>query len=250
MAIDPHGDAQAVWIGNSFVIQGAYKPAGQDWQEPKSVTEVESLSEKGHSASDPQVAFDSQGDAIAAWDISAGEKEVVQASSRAYGGAWQTPAGLSEAGQNAYLPSVAMDSAGDALAVWDLYSGEHPVVQTAARPVGGEWQPPTDLSATDEDAYAPELAMDSEGDAVAAWELQSGTSWTVQSAVKPDDGAWQAPVAVSEATEHGELFPQVAIDSHGDALAAWELYNGTSYLVQAAGYEASIAPELPELEDV
>lgn len=247
VAIDADGNAQAVWIGSSFVIQGAYKPAGEDWQKPESVTEAESLSEKGHSASDPQVAFDAQGDAIAAWDLYDGENEVVQAASRSYGGAWQTPVDLSEAGQSAYVPSVAMDSAGDALAMWDLYSGEHRVVQVAARPGGGEWQAPVDLSAADEDAYSPALAMDSEGDAVAAWELQSGSSWTVQSAVKPHGGEWQAPIAVSAATEYGELFPQVAIDSHGDALAAWELDNGTSYLVQAAGYQATSAPELPEL---
>ena len=111
VAIDPRGDAQAVWIGSSFAIQGVYKPAGQDWQQPKSVTEAESLSEKEHSASDPHVAFDSRGDAITAWDIDAGEHEVVQASSRSDGGAWQTPVNLSAAGQNAYVPSVAMDSA-------------------------------------------------------------------------------------------------------------------------------------------
>jgi PKD domain len=244
VAIDSRGDAQAVWIGNGFIIQSVYKPAGQDWQEPASVTEVESLSEKGHSAIDPQVAFDSQGDALAEWTIAgpygaATEESVIQASSKPAGGMWQTPADLSAPGQEAYVPQLAMDSQGDALALWDLHSGEHRTVQVAMRLAGSAWQQAADLSEPDENAYHPELVMDAQGDAVAAWEVERGRDWTVQSVVRPAGEGWRAPVSVSQITEHGELLPQVAIDSQGDALAAWELYNGTNYLIQAAGYQAA-----------
>ena len=246
VAIDSHGDAQAVWIGNSFVIQGAYKPAGEDWREPKSVTEVESLSEKGHSALDPQVAFDSAGDAVAAWSIgpaygSEKEESVVQATSRQAGGAWQPPIDLSQGGQEAEDPQLASDSLGDALAVWDLHSGANWIVQSAGRPTGEEWHRAVNLSEAGGNAYNPEVAMDGSGDAVAAWEAQAGKEWRVQSVVKASAGDWQAPVGLSETTAHGDVFPQVAIDAQGDALAAWQLYNGTAYLIQAADYRTEIA---------
>jgi hypothetical protein len=251
VAIDSRGDAQAVWIGNSFVIQGVYKPAGQDWREPASVTEVESLSEKGHSAISPRVAFDSQGDAVATWDLgpeytSAEETFVVQAASRPAGGMWGAPVDLSPPDRESFTPSVAMDAQGDALAVWDLHSGEERIVQSTTRLAGGDWQSSVDLSQVGENAYSPDLAMDAQGDAVAAWEVERGKDWSVQSVAKPAGEGWQAPVSVSQVTEHGNLFPQVVLDSRGDALAAWELNNGSSYLIQAAGYQAA-GPQLDGL---
>lgn len=246
VAIDPHGDAAAVWIGRSFVIQGAYKPAGSDWQEPQSPTESETLSELGHSASNPQVAFDAAGDSVAAWDLATGESEVVQASFRATAGQWQTPVDLSGTSQDAYVYGAAMDAQGDALTIWDLVNGAHGIIQSASRPTGGPWQGPVDVSKAGGEAYAPQLAVDSDGDAVAVWEAQSGEHWSVQSAVKPAGESWQAPLGISQASTHGELFPQVAIDSHGDAVAAWELYSGAGYLIQAAGYQAA-GPQLDSL---
>lgn len=246
VAIDSRGDAAAVWVGSSFKIQGSYKPAGSDWHEPKSAAETEDLSQGDAAGSDPHVAVDAQGDASAVWSIGIGEHDVVQVASRPAGGPWQTAVDLSEASESAYVPDVAMDSAGAALALWDIHSGEHWIVQAAARPSAGEWQAPVDLSSASEDAYQPQMALNPEGVAVAVWELDSSGSWTVQGAVKPAGAGWQTPIAVSEATSQGELFPEVTIDAQGDAVATWELYNGASYLIQAAGYQAA-GPQLRSL---
>ena len=158
----------------------------------------------------------------------------------------ETPVALSPTGQQAYTPQVAMGAHGDAVAVWELDGGEHWSIQASSMPAGGGWQAPVDLSEAGQNAYHPQLGMDAQGDAVAAWEVEQGKDWSVKSVAKPADGGWQAPVTVSQITEHGELFPQVAIDSQGDALAAWELYDGTHYLVQAAGYQAA-GPQLDGL---
>lgn len=247
VAIDAHGDAMAVWVGRSFTIQGEYKPAGSDWRELRSGAEAETLSASGHTASEPGVAFDSDGNAVAIWDAPVGGgEEAIQATSRAAGGAWQAPADIAQVAQEAHSLQLAVDSHGDALAVWDLFSGEQRIAQSADRPDGGAWQQVVDLSEAGEDAYYPELAMDGRGDAVVVWEAQNGKDWSVQSATRAAGASWQTPVNVSPPTEHEELFPQVAIDSYGDALAAWELRDGTSYLVQAAGYQAS-GPQLDGL---
>jgi PKD domain len=236
VAIDPRGDAAAVWSGGSGnVIQAAFKPVGQNWEQPELGGEAQSLSEPGNYATAPQVAFDSRGDAFAVWS----EESVIQASFRAAGGMWQKPVALSQTGQKAYTPQVATDAQGDAVAVWALDDREHWTIQDAERPTGGGWQAPVDRSEMDENAYYPQLAMDSRGDAVAVWEVNSGERWSVQGAAMPAGEGWQSPVSVSEAVTHGELFPQVAIDSQGDAVAAWELYDRKSYRVQAAGYQAA-----------
>ena len=51
--------------------------------------------------------------------------------------AWLAPANLSEAVQNKDNPHVAIDSQGDAVAVWELSNGINQVVQAAVRQAGG-----------------------------------------------------------------------------------------------------------------
>ena len=45
--------------------------------------------------------------------------------------AWSTPTNLSAAGQNALLPQVAVDAAGNAFAVWRRFDGARWIVQSA-----------------------------------------------------------------------------------------------------------------------
>ncbi|HTZ64734.1 MAG TPA: PKD domain-containing protein [Solirubrobacteraceae bacterium] len=247
VAIDSQGNATAVWVGSGYRIDAEYKPAGENWRKPKGTAEVETLSESGHAAFEPRIAFDEAGDAVAAWMLSTGESYTIQTASRPHDGSWQAPVDMSEAGQDAYAPSVALDSAGNALAVWELESDGHSVIQQATRPSGETWGTPSDLSAADGYAYNPQLAIDPKGDAVAVWEVNSDSTWTVQANVKPDDEGWGVPSTISEPSTHAELFPQIAVDYQGDALAAWELYDGTSYLIQAAGYQAA-GPQLQSLD--
>jgi PKD repeat protein len=74
IACDSQGDAIAVWnvksaTGGPEIIQSAYKPAGSVWQAPTD------LSGADNSGYEPLVAFDGQGDAVAAW---AGENGSIQ----------------------------------------------------------------------------------------------------------------------------------------------------------------------------
>jgi hypothetical protein len=140
------------------------------------------LSATGQNAESPQVALDSQGDAVAVWRRYDGANYIVQAATRPAGGAWQEPDDLSEAGQNAENPQVAVDSQGDAVAVWRRYDGANYIVQAATRPTGGAWQEPDDLSATGQNAENPQVAVDSQGDAVAVWRRYDGANYIVQAA--------------------------------------------------------------------
>jgi hypothetical protein len=130
VVFDSQGDATAVWQrynGSNYIVQTSARPASSGtWQTPVS------LSEAGQNASNPQVAFDSQCDAVAVWQRHNGSQEIVQASVRpASSGTWQTPVSLSEAGQNASAPQVALDPSGDALAVWQRHNGGQEIVQGA-----------------------------------------------------------------------------------------------------------------------
>jgi len=228
VAVDPQGEAVAVWERSngttSRFIEAASRPPGGTWQVPVHISAA------GEKAYGPQVALDAQGDAVAVWQRYNGTDYVVQAAGGAAGGAWEAPVDLSAAGEETVAQQVAIDTKGDAVAVWQHYNGTNWLIAAASRLAGGAWQPPVDLSATGENAYSPQVAIDPEGAAVAVWNQSA-----VQAASGTVGGGWQAPVDISNNGQNA----QVAVDPQGNATAVWEASNGANSIVHAAGYDAA-----------
>jgi hypothetical protein len=243
IAVDSRDDAVAVWErynGANWILQGAVRPARGQWQAPVD------LADERETAYEPQVAMDPRGDAVAVWRRSNGANfganRIVQGVLRPADGEWQAPVNLSAEGENSYGPQVTMDPRGDAVAVWSSYNGVAPrtfIIQGTLRPAGGAWQAPVKLSPEGHEAYKPQVAVDPRGAAVAVWERYSGTNWAVQGARRPPrqwhvPGGWDVPVNLSEEGQSAR-FPQVAMDADGDAVAVWQRYNGTDWIIQSAG---------------
>jgi hypothetical protein len=195
----------------------------------------ENLSAIGHDATEPQIAVDGSGATVAVWARSDGSHTIIQATSRPSGGTWAPAVDLSATGRDAQEPQVAVDGAGDAVAVWSRNNGSHWVIQAAIRSPAGAWSAARDLSDSERSALEPQVAIDSGGRAVAVWSRFDGFANRVQSAVlAPGAGStWSIPVDLSSAGEPaGE--PQLASDAAGEALAVWSRLEGTDMIAQAA----------------
>jgi hypothetical protein len=194
-----------------------------------------SVSEAGQQAGEPQVAFDTQGDAVAVWESKEGANDSVQAAFRPAGKAWEALVTLASCGETPCAPRVALDGQGDAVAVWDAYNGVTFNVQAALRPTRGSWQSSGDLSSDEvPGADDPQVSFDAQGDAIAVWNRGGPFGGVVQSSLMPAGGTWRAPSNIAEVGEN----PQIVFDQQGDALAVWEHYNGSNYIVQAASKPA------------
>jgi PASTA domain len=238
VAIGPTGDAVAVWTrpdGVNRIVQAAARPAGGGWQAPVDLSAPTSPDLA------PHVAVGAGGVAYAVWlSRNTNGTSVVQAAARSAGGAWQAPVDLSSPGRNDDGPRVAVDSEGDAVAVWgwqDQSGTGHEVVQAAARPAGGAWHAPVTLSAVGDPADMPRVAMNPAGVAYAVWRDPSNNG-TVQAAARAAGGAWQPRVDLSTPDQNA-YDPQVAINGAGDAVAVWDATSATDLtgdhvIVQAA----------------
>jgi hypothetical protein len=120
-------------------------------------------------------------------------------------------------------PQLARDVFGDAVVVWhreeelnETLSG----VEAATRRANGAWSSPVTLHGPRRGgAYAPEVAMDSSGDATAAWQSLLG----VQAVSHPVGGSWGRTVTVSRGGRRAEAF-QLALDGRGDTAVVFERY--------------------------
>ena len=218
VAIDPQGDAAAIWASGGL-IQASFRPASGPWSAPVVLT-------LGFARESFRVQFDGRGDAVVVMPIETGSEEVVEAVTRPAGGEWSAPAALSsgcEAVGFTTRPHLAVDSNGAAVAGWRCATAGEIRVQTASRAAGGAWGSPENLDEAaqpdgQETLSPPSLALDPQGDATAAWVAQPGVVGPIDSDYRPAGGSWQAPVKTGNSGEE----PSLAADGLGNAYLEFE----------------------------
>lgn len=216
-------------IGMLSCTVGSASAAG--WLEPEDISAANEVVDGR-----PQVAVDPAGNAVAIWERHVGGEEVVEATERPAGGDWSVPEVLSLPGEEGERSRVAIDAAGDAVAVWitEESIGSF-VIRSAARPPGGAWSEPEDVSDSISAAGSPRLATDAASEVVVIWTAFEGGHVIVQGAVRSTGGAWSDPDDLSPTSQDVTPLetPDVGIDAAGNAVAVWKL-EGTPDVVQAA----------------
>jgi hypothetical protein len=118
-----------------------------------------------------------------------------------------------------------MDAHGGAIAVWERLAGDRSSIFSKRQDVSGNWGDPLPVERQDDaNAFAPRVAVDMDGNAIAVWEQETSDSPSRIFANRylVSDGSWQinpVPIDVEEAGR--ALQPQISVDADGDALAVW-----------------------------
>ena len=223
------GDAMAVWP-KSAVWVNTYT-VGSGWGTAASL-EASSL------GIDPQIARDASGNAIIVYQKYDGSKYSISASRYTTASGWGAAVSIMSDTGNIYAnPQIAIDDSGNAIAVWDAYSGST-VRIWASRYSGGSWGTATIV---DEDpsnnAYNPQIAMDSSGEAVVVW----GQGAEVRSKKYIPGAGWGG----LEIAGLGDT-PAIAVGETGQAIAVWQL---SSHIVGKTYSFVSGWGEMVTLED-
>ena len=235
VATDDAGNITAVWRhtdGDNVTIQTAFRSAVTGiWSAPRNI----SATDPAGGISLPAVAVDGSAGATVVWRRYDGNNYVIEAVTRASNGTWSAPQILSQTGENAYEPDVAMNSGGTAIVVWRRLTSDVGswVIQSARRPAGGSWESPTTLSAEGGDAYYPRVTMDVAGNAAASWRRNDGANFVVQVASRPLGAGWGPPTTLSQSGQDAWT-PRVALSPTGDAAVTWRRSDGTSSVIQSS----------------
>src|SRR4051794_10589452 len=128
------------------------------------------ISDPGQDGFEPEVTVAPDGTVIAVWTRSDGSVFRIQSSSRTPTGNWAAPVTISDPGESASGPSIAVDPSGNALAVWTQSDGSNLRIHSAYRASGGSFGPDTTVSAIGQDASAPDVSMDNSGNALVGWQ--------------------------------------------------------------------------------
>jgi hypothetical protein len=182
----------------------------------------------------PDVAMDPNGNAVAVWDES---RTIVFDSrediwfSRYSPGVGRSDPDLVEINNTgpALFARVAMDGSGNAVAVWHQQDGD-------VRDIWANRYTPSDgwsiadsepIETEPGDARRPEVAMDPDGNAVAVWYQADATGrfdvWSNR--YTPNDG-WTGAELIEHVDAGDARWPQVAMDSRGNAVVVWQQCDG------------------------
>jgi hypothetical protein len=228
-AMDSSGNTIIVWVQDQKLFKSEYRNGA--WGHPGSTSDF--ISPAGGTVSSPQVAMDDNGNAIIVWSQYNGSYyQIFKSEYR--NGAWVHPATLADSfnpgGEGASIPQVAMDNNGNALIVWNQGGINGRIFKSEYR--NGVWVHPSSvsdyISVPYMNAYAPQVAMDNDGNAIIVWEGEE-ESHTKFQVFKGEyrNGSWAFPSGAGltnyiSVPGQSAQSPQVAMDNNGNAIIVWQ----------------------------
>jgi hypothetical protein len=222
VGVDADGDAVFAWSrydGANFRVQLRARTAAGV------LSSVQTVSPVGQTSFVQDLAVDADGDAVVVWTNT---DNVVQARARSAAGVLSPVQDLNVSGPIGAQPRLGVDSDGDAVFTWLRWDGMHNRAEARTRTAAGTLGPVQTLSAVDEQATQPEVAVESDGDALFTW--SEGDS--IQARRRTAGGAYGSVQTIAPAGLAAEQ-PQVAYDADGAAVFAWLRDDGANWRVQA-----------------
>jgi Bacterial Ig-like domain len=206
VAVGPEDAALAVWQAGTTRESAVYANDVVPW--------VESTLEGGGSPA--QVGVDRRGFGLAAWLREEGTHTGVVAS-RFSGAQWSNPVRLDELDTNAGALHLAVDDAGNGVALW----AQGDQIWTA-RFRDGAWEAAAVIEQPSGLAREPRMVMDSDGRGIAFWLQQDGPQYRMRwSSYDPRTG-WSQPAFADGGPaidpSNGTWHDPFAFNSHGDAV--------------------------------
>ncbi|HET8954981.1 MAG TPA: PKD domain-containing protein [Solirubrobacterales bacterium] len=133
---------------------------------------------------------------------------------------WLPPVEISETAEHAGQPHVALDSEGNATAVWDRWDGTATVVETAYRPAGAPWGEPEVLSPPA--SWGAHVVVDRNGVLTATWQRWASTNhFAIESVSRLPGHEWAEPVEITEFEQGFHPEPWLAVDWEGNTTVVW-----------------------------
>src|SRR3954471_15804740 len=235
VAVAPDGRAVATWSVGGAIEAAFYIPAS-GWAKTNTIVPSTQL----QSAEFPRVAIDAGGNATVVWELLGIGLPfpVIETAEGSPSAGWTQPADL-QADASSTQPDVAAAPGGGMVATWVRKKGGHAVIEAAQRSgPGAAWGNRVVVSDPGNDSATPSPAIDPQGDAVVAWDQKAAVGHLTYASSRPAGASeWGAQHALAGPAS-GESTPRVALDSGGDAVAAF--VRGTA--IDAASMDA--APSL------
>lgn len=255
LALNDDGEAVVVWYHPTTAQDTGYAifanrfVPGADWGTPVQVSFA--FQSEGAEVNRPQVAIDPMGNAIAVWQQVREDGNFqfdIWSSRSTPEGGWDEAVRIEDDDSGAAIaPQIAMDDAGDAIAVWQQFDGER-FNMLSNRYVPGEGWGNAERIETDDvsDAVDVQISGDGAGNAVAVWMQSDGTRFNIWANRYTPTGGWGTARPIEDNNAVDTNAPQVAVSESGSATAIWEQIDDAGTRAWAAQFSREAGWQLPQ----
>ena len=236
IAVGPAGNAIAVWkqvTDTKYSILANHYISPTGWSGPE-LLETDNV----NVADSPQIAIDSNGNAIVVWKQFYNSVDSIWANYYISGTGWAGPELLeTDNTYTAYEPQAAIDPNGNAIAIWYQEDGVGTSIWANRYEPGAGWDGP-ELLETDDDGAAeyPRVAIGFDGNAIAVWKQITNSYYSIFTNRYISGTGWGVAELLETSDDGAAEFPQIAIGSDGNAMAAWAQITDTAYSIFANRY--------------
>jgi hypothetical protein len=243
VAVDATGNAFVIWSQSDGTKEGIWASRyvdGSGWGAVERVTP-----EDAGGGEYPRIAADAAGNAIAVWQhIRSKDPQYrfsVWANRYVVGSGWGSSEVIeSDNERDANYPRVAVDPAGNAVAVWrqieNFYPDEVYNIWGNRYTVGSGWGTAEPVDIGDGGvASEPRVAMDSAGNAVTVWSQNDGTRDNVYSNRYSAGSGWDGVELIESDADNDAREPEVAVSRDGKAVVVWVQCDGACFEDESFG---------------
>jgi hypothetical protein len=184
-------------------------------------------------ATNTQIAFDAGGAAIAVWEEFDGTSVNIDSNRYTPGSGWGVPEHIETATDGAIDPQIVIDASGNALSVWTQFNGNRNEVAANRYTAGSGWGSAELIEAEDGNTFAPQIAIDSTGNALAVWTQNVGGVGIITSNRFTPGSGWSGSRLIASDNSGISVEPQVAFDTSGNALLIWAQGDGNRFNITA-----------------
>ncbi|MCI1192805.1 hypothetical protein MOJ79_13240 [Calidifontimicrobium sp. SYSU G02091] len=185
----------------------------------------------GH-AGVPEIAMDASGNAVAVWEQNDGTFLSIYANRYTAGSGWGSAQLIESMTGDTYQPRIAMDSGGNAIAVW---SSQYDRIHANRYVAGGGWGTAQRLDGAI--GGNPDIGMEPSGSAIAVWQGSDINGAGIYARLYSTGSGWSAPQLIGIGNGADSVNnARIAVDGSGNAIAVWSQSNGTSYNLTANRY--------------
>jgi hypothetical protein len=227
VAIDGTGNAVAIWIQDNNVWANRYTASTKLWDHNISLEPLATIIDNiAGVSSNPEIAMDSSGNAIAVWQQDGGGQTHIWANRYSSStGTWGSATLIDDHVIGfADSPKVALDENGSAVVVWGWAATGYPppsnyknVWSNQYTASSGTWGTPTQIQGSTEHAILIQVAVGGIGNATAVW-VQGNGLWANRYTASTGWGT--AATRIVDGTG-GIHIPTLGMDGNGNAIVLW-----------------------------
>jgi len=248
LSMDVSGNGLAVWMQGDDIWANRYSGVNDTWG---TAIRIETGNERAHS---PKIGTDSHGNALAVWVQSHDSEFSIWANRFSVdNGSWGEAVLIEQIANDAIHPEIAVDSSGNALAVWSQQNDAGAAYNIRGNRYSANnnsWSGAETIEDSAGDAKYPKVAVDDNGNAVAVWHEREGLEYSIwANRYDVSNNSWGGAEGIG--SDYGvprpsgssifriEFTPDISVDGNGNALTVWSQTDGTQDNIWASRFSVA-----------